>query len=467
MRALPVPGRNVFTDPDAPISPHRVPCRWLRAPRDGAAHLGIGTPAGSPLCQKQRWGERYDRVKCSAWHLLWWLVSVRHTLLALLSEGPKSGLQLREEFEASIGGVWPLNVGQLYAALSRLARDGLVEYDDTEAAGPHKEFRITAGGADELAAWLRTPPDLASALGQISAKVLAALRVPGTDVHEVVQVHRRSLMELMQQWTRIKQKKADHDLGSRLRIDAELFRLDSVIRWLDAADGGLMNTAVSSLRPAPPTLPRLQGVQRCPRSGRLIRRRAGQQMAASGFPTVTGSTLPPGCATPLPRAGSRDRNLTNGSARRSTLGLLVTCDASQTIFREFLTPGDRPAARRGGSLRQGFLSGSFIPLNDAGRDAPAGPSPRCPGPAPTPGRVAGQPLADPDRGSSDSRTIRTVSGNAVRRLGLRGRGLRLAAAPGVGRPATAWVDPARRPVSRDRTRTDRLQPSPHCRRDQT
>ena len=33
----------------------------------------------------------------------------------------------------------------------------------------------------------------------MAAKVLAALRVPGTDVHEVVQVHRRYLMELMQQ----------------------------------------------------------------------------------------------------------------------------------------------------------------------------------------------------------------------------------------------------------------------------
>ena len=41
-------------------------------------------------------------------------MSVRHALLALLSEGPKYGLQLREEFEARTGEVWPLNVGQVY-----------------------------------------------------------------------------------------------------------------------------------------------------------------------------------------------------------------------------------------------------------------------------------------------------------------------------------------------------------------
>jgi DNA-binding PadR family transcriptional regulator len=182
-------------------------------------------------------------------------VSVRHTLLSLLSEGPKHGLQLREEFEARTGEAWPLNVRQLYATLRWLERDGLVESDDTGAAGPHRKFRITADGSGELAAWLRTLPDLASApYGQMAAKVLAALRVPGTDVHEVVQVHRRSLMELMQQWTRIKHETAINDLGLGLRIDAEIFRLDSVIRWLDAADGRLLNAAVGPRQPARPAL---------------------------------------------------------------------------------------------------------------------------------------------------------------------------------------------------------------------
>ena len=183
-------------------------------------------------------------------------MSVRHALLALLSEGPKYGLQLREEFEAGTSEVQPLNVGQLYATLGRLEREGLVASDDSGAAGPRKHLRITAGGAGELAAWLRAPPDLASAPGQMAAKVLAARRVPGTDVHEVVRVHRRFLMELMQQWTRIKLESADNNLDLGLKIDAELFRLDSVIRGLNAADGRLMNAAVSAPRPAPPPLPR-------------------------------------------------------------------------------------------------------------------------------------------------------------------------------------------------------------------
>src|SRR6266568_4420179 len=185
-------------------------------------------------------------------------MSVRHALLALLSEGPKYGLQLREEFETRTGEVWPLNVGQVYTTLQRLERDGLVESDDATEAGPQKGFRITPDGAEELAAWLRTPPDLSSPpRDELVMKVLVALRVPGVDVHEVIQVHRRYLVELMQQWTRLKEDEAEFDLSLALVVDAELFRLDSVIRWLDAADGRLTRAAIDPPAPAPSPLPKL------------------------------------------------------------------------------------------------------------------------------------------------------------------------------------------------------------------
>jgi DNA-binding PadR family transcriptional regulator len=194
-------------------------------------------------------------------------MSVRHALLALLSEGPKYGLQLREEFEARTGEVWPLNVGQVYQTLQRLERDGLVESDDDGDEGPQKGFRITEDGAAELASWLRTPPDLASPpRDELVMKVLVALRMPGTNVHEVIQVHRRYLVELMQQWTRIKEDEAEFDIGLALVVDAELFRLDAVIRWLDSADGRLKRAAADEPQPLPPTaLPRLRrrvGVRR-------------------------------------------------------------------------------------------------------------------------------------------------------------------------------------------------------------
>jgi DNA-binding PadR family transcriptional regulator len=196
---------------------------------------------------------------------LYTVVSIRHALLALLSEGPKYGLQLRQEFEERTGEVWPLNVGQVYTTLQRLERDGLVESDDTDE-GPQKGFRITTEGEGELAAWLRTPPDLSlPPRDELVIKILVAWRLPGADVHEVIQVHRRYLVELMQQWTRLKEDEAQLDLGFALAVDAELFRLDSVVRWLDTADGRLKRAASEPLTPASPAMPRLRrrvGVRR-------------------------------------------------------------------------------------------------------------------------------------------------------------------------------------------------------------
>jgi DNA-binding PadR family transcriptional regulator len=190
-------------------------------------------------------------------------MSVRHALLALLSEGPKYGLQLRQEFESRTGEVWPLNVGQVYTTLQRLERDGLVESEDEGDDGPQKGFRITAAGSTELATWLRTPPDLAAPpRDELVIKVLVAMGLPGVDVRDVAQVHRRYLVELMQQWTRLKEDADEHELGFLLAVDAELFRLDSVIRWLDAVDGRVMRAAADpqpaapATRPAPPALPR-------------------------------------------------------------------------------------------------------------------------------------------------------------------------------------------------------------------
>jgi len=98
--------------------------------------------------------------------------------------------------------------------------------------------------------------------------------VPGTDVREVIQVHRRYLVELMQQWTRIKEAEAESDMNLALVVDAELFRLDAVVRWLDAADGRIKRAAAetpdapttkdardvsqpaSAATPPPPSLPK-------------------------------------------------------------------------------------------------------------------------------------------------------------------------------------------------------------------
>ena len=164
-------------------------------------------------------------------------MSVPHALLALLSEGPKYGLRLQSEFQSRTGEVWPLNVGQVYTTLQRLERDGLVAADEGECERSQKRYRITSAGERELAEWLRTPPDLVPPpRDELVIKVLVALQVPGTDIQEILQVHRRYVVEVMQRYTHIKAETAESDVALALVADAELFRLEGIVRWLDAAD---------------------------------------------------------------------------------------------------------------------------------------------------------------------------------------------------------------------------------------
>jgi DNA-binding PadR family transcriptional regulator len=168
-------------------------------------------------------------------------MSVPHALLALLSEGPKYGQQLQQEFEARTGEVWPLNVGQVYTTLQRLERDALVEADEGgEGEGRRKRFRLTRHGRRVLHDWLRSPPESsAPARDELLIKLLIAARLPDIDVREILQAHRRQLVEAMQRYTHLKAQAAAEDVTFSLVLDAELFKLEAAIRWLDAAEAHL------------------------------------------------------------------------------------------------------------------------------------------------------------------------------------------------------------------------------------
>ena len=66
---------------------------------------------------------------------------------------------------------------------------------------------------------------------ELVIKVLVALEVPGVDVHEIRR-YRRHVIEVMQRYTgRRRERRPEVGLGH-----AELFRLEAIVRWLDAAD---------------------------------------------------------------------------------------------------------------------------------------------------------------------------------------------------------------------------------------
>ena len=178
---------------------------------------------------------------------------IRHALLALLSEGPKHGFQLAQEFAAGTGDMWPLNTGQVYTTLQRLERDGLIESDSAEVR-TQNTYLITDPGRTELESWLRHPPDTTHPpRDELVIKVLVALRLPGVDAAQLTQVYRRHVVEAMQEYTRLKEDAPEEDIGLLLVADAEIYRLDAIVRWLDAAEARIRRMPPLGERPATTT----------------------------------------------------------------------------------------------------------------------------------------------------------------------------------------------------------------------
>jgi DNA-binding PadR family transcriptional regulator len=162
-------------------------------------------------------------------------MSIPMTLLALLDERPRYGLQLKQEFDARTGQVWPLNVGQVYTTLGRLERDGLVEASGGDQQ--HRRYRITDEGRARLEEWFgRTSTDGAPPRDELVLKlILAAARGPD-QLQAVIRSERRAAVETLQEYTRLKREPADAaDLGWMLLLDSLIFKTESRIRWLDAA----------------------------------------------------------------------------------------------------------------------------------------------------------------------------------------------------------------------------------------
>jgi hypothetical protein len=85
--------------------------------------------------------------------------------------------------------------------------------------------------------WLKKPAELDPPHREdLDIKMMVALKVPDIDVRELLQVHRRHLVEAMRQYTRLKAEDSGEDLALALIVDAQLFRLEGIVRWLDSAD---------------------------------------------------------------------------------------------------------------------------------------------------------------------------------------------------------------------------------------
>ncbi|GLW07296.1 PadR family transcriptional regulator [Microtetraspora sp. NBRC 13810] len=159
-------------------------------------------------------------------------MSIGQTFLGLLEAGPRHGYDLKRAYDDRFGHSRPLPYGQVYATLSRLLKDGMVELDGIEPGGgpERKRYAVTAAGVTDVERWLATAEKPEPYLqNTLYTKVVLAL-LTGRPAADLLDVQRAEHLRLVRELTR---RKLTGDLAEQLICDHALFHLEADLRWLE------------------------------------------------------------------------------------------------------------------------------------------------------------------------------------------------------------------------------------------
>jgi DNA-binding PadR family transcriptional regulator len=163
-------------------------------------------------------------------------VSVPYALLGLIERKPRYGYELKQAYERLFADTRPIRVGQLYATLQRLARDGTIMLDGEEPgdAGPdRKRFSITDAGRSELDAWLAAPEPPETFLQTTLFTKVVLSQLSSRPAVELLDAQRARHLERMRELSRLKRSGSAVDA---LLADHALLHLEADIRWIDIAE---------------------------------------------------------------------------------------------------------------------------------------------------------------------------------------------------------------------------------------
>ncbi len=166
-------------------------------------------------------------------------------MLRLLVAAPTHGYELKQRFERAVGGIWPLNVGQVYDALGKLERDGLAEPVGDDA-GTRRVWRATTTGAEAARRWAQSPPTATPPpRDDLAVRVLVEQALDG-DVQQLLDAQRAAAIARIQHLGRDRTAAtATGDDARALLLDLVLLRADADVRWLDRVEARLTTTKES------------------------------------------------------------------------------------------------------------------------------------------------------------------------------------------------------------------------------
>src|SRR6478672_6222437 len=105
----------------------------------------------------------------------------------MVSREARSGYEIKAAVDNSTRFFWAASYGQIYPELKRLSEAGLVEGADSPTGGRKRTvYKITAGGEEELVAWLRQAPEVFEMRDEGLLKLFFAEALPPAEAVEIV-----------------------------------------------------------------------------------------------------------------------------------------------------------------------------------------------------------------------------------------------------------------------------------------
>lgn len=114
-----------------------------------------------------------------------------YVILGMVSEGPRSGYEIKATVDSTTRFFWAASYGQIYPELKRLSEAGLLVGVDSPTGGRRRTlYEITAAGEEELKAWLRQPPETFEMREEGLLKLFFAAALPRREAAAILRAMR-------------------------------------------------------------------------------------------------------------------------------------------------------------------------------------------------------------------------------------------------------------------------------------
>ncbi len=174
---------------------------------------------------------------------------MKFPILALLVASPAHGYELKQQLEGHFGAALPpLNTGQIYTALARLERDGLVEGDAVAEDSRNKRvYRATEAGRAAVDDWVAQPSQGTRLRDEFFMKLILAGRTGIAPPAALIERQRAEYLQALRDLDRLAAA-AGGDPAQALLIEGAALHLEADLKWLALCEQRLTEEVMNGQR---------------------------------------------------------------------------------------------------------------------------------------------------------------------------------------------------------------------------